>query len=137
MRWRRGRAVLLALAALSVLLVAGCGREDFENDPRPPVPDEITVKIGEEGVLVSPAAFGAGLVNFTIANLSGDPATLAIEGPTSATTGEIPPGGNAVLKAEMETGSYQFTAEGPPQVEPFQLEVGPERPSGQDDLLLP
>jgi hypothetical protein len=137
MRWRRGRAVLLALAAVSVLVAAGCGREDFENDPRPPVPAEITVKIGDDGVLVSPAAFGAGLVNFTIANLSGDPATLAIEGPTSATSDEIPPGGNAVLKTEMETGSYQFTAEGPPQVEPFQLEVGPERPSGQDDLLLP
>jgi len=137
MRWRRGRAVLLALAALGVLAFAGCGRDDFENDPRPAVPAEITVKIGEDGVLVSPAAFGAGLANFTIANLSPDPATLAIEGPTSAISDEIPPGGNTLLKAEMDTGSYQFSAEGPARVEPFQLEVGPDRPSGQNDLLLP
>jgi hypothetical protein len=137
MRWRRGRGVLLALTAVSVLIVAGCGRDDFENDPRPPVPDEITVKIGDDGVLVSPAAFGAGLVNFTIANLSDDDAALAIEGPTTATSDQIPPGGNAILKTQMESGSYQFTAEGPPKVEPFQLQVGPERASGQNDLLLP
>ena len=134
---RRGRAVLAALATVAVLAVAGCGRDDFENDPRPAVPAEITVKISDQDVVVSPAEFGAGLVNFTIANLTNDTAILTVEGPVVAETGEIPPNGNAILKAEMESGSYDVSVEGPDDVIPFLLEVGPDRPSGQDDLLLP
>jgi len=134
---RRGRAVLAALATVAVLAVAGCGRDDFENDPRPAVPAEITVKISDQDVVVSPAEFGAGLVNFTIANLTDDTAILTVEGPVLAETGEIPPNGNTILKAEMESGSYDVSVEGPDDVIPFLLEVGPDRPSGQDDLLLP
>jgi hypothetical protein len=137
LRRRRGRASLLALAALGAVVFAGCGRDDFENDPRPPVPIEITVKVSDKDVAVSPGTFGAGLVNFTIVNLSTDPATLAVDGPTSAATDEIPPGGNTLLKTEMDPGSYEVSAEGPPDTLPYQLEVGPERPSGQNDLLLP
>jgi hypothetical protein len=129
--------VLLALAALGTLVFAGCGRDDFANDPRPAVPAEITVKVSDGGVIVSPSDFGAGLVNFTIANLSQDSTTLAINGPTTAESNEIPPGGDTVLKAEMETGSYQLSADGPPDATPFSLQVGPDRPSGQNDLLLP
>jgi hypothetical protein len=129
--------VLLALATLGALTLAGCGQDDFANDPRPPIPAEITVKVSDRDVVVSPSDFGAGLVNFTIANLSAGPATLAIDGPTTAETDEIPAGGNAVLKTEMETGSYQVSAVGPPGARPFSLEVGPDRPSGQNDLLLP
>ena len=137
MSWRRGRAILAALVALAAVAIAGCGRDDFANDPRPPVPAEITVEIDNRAVLISPSEFGAGLVNFTIANLSDRAATFSLEGPTAAASDEIPPGGNAVLKAEMETGGYVAVADGPPDAEPFSFEVGPERPSGQDDLLLP
>jgi len=134
---RRGRAILAALAAVVAIAVAGCGRDDFENDPRPAVPAEITVKISNKDIVVSPAEFGAGLVNFTIANLTDETAIVTVEGPTLAESGEIPPNGNTLLKAEMETGSYDVTVEGPSGVIPFQLDVGPDRPSGQDELLLP
>jgi hypothetical protein len=137
MSGRRGTAVPAALVALAALAIVGCGRDDFANDPRPPVPAEITVKIDNREVLISPSEFGAGLVNFTIANLSDEAATLALEGPTAAESDVIPPGGNAELKAEMEAGGYVALADGPPDVEPFGFEVGPDRPSGQDDLLLP
>ena len=119
------------------MVLAGCGRDDFENDPRPAVPAEITVKISDRDVVVSPAEFGAGLVNFTVANLTDVPAILNVEGPTVAQTGVIPPSGNTVIKTEMEPGSYDVSVEGPEGVVPFLLEVGPDRPSGQDDLLLP
>jgi hypothetical protein len=134
---RRGRAVLPALAILTALAVAGCGQSDFANDPRPAPPLEITVKISDDGVLVSPRDFGAGLVNFTIANLSQDRATLVIDGPTPAQSDEMPAGGNTLLKADMRPGSYQLSAEGPPNVAPFLLQVGSDRPSGSNDLLLP
>ena len=125
-------AVILAAAVIAV----GCGRDDFKNDPRPPVPDEVSVKIATSGVALSPKEFGAGLVNFTVANLTTDPGTLAIHGPVDAESHEIPPGGAETLKVEMKTGSYEASVSGI-AVKPFGFTVGPERPSGQNDLLLP
>ena len=73
--------MLAAVAVMAALVVTGCGRDDFNNDPRPPVPAEVSVKIARDGVAVSPREFGAGLVNFTIANLTNETGSLAIHGP--------------------------------------------------------
>jgi len=132
----RGRVLVLAAALVTVLAVAGCGQSDFKNDPRPPVPAEVSVKIAKDGVAVSPKEFGAGLVNFTIANLTTEPGTLAIHGPVSADSSEIPPTGTDTLKVEMKTGSYEASADAL-TAHPFSFKVGAERPSGQNDLLLP
>jgi hypothetical protein len=131
----RRRAIAL-IVVLATLAVAGCGRDDFENNPRPPIPAEITVKIGNGAVAVSPREFGSGLVNFTVANLTKDPATLVIHGPVDATSPEIQPSSAETVKVEMQTGSYEASADGV-AVLPQQFTVGAERPSGQNDLLLP
>src|SRR4051794_41635910 len=133
---RRGRALPLAIALVTALVVAGCGRNDFKNDPRPAIPAEISVKIAKDGVGVSPKEFGAGLVNFTIANLTTEPGTLAIHGPVDVNSSEIPPAGTDTVKVEMKTGSYEASVSGV-SARPFSFTVGPERPSGQNDLLLP
>jgi hypothetical protein len=134
---RRGRVlVAMAVALVVALLVAACGRDDFENEPRPPVPIEVTVKIGDGEVVVSPKEFGAGLVNFDIANFEDTAATFSIEGPTEAVSNEIPARGNNSLQTQVETGTYQASADGV-EARPFSFEVGPERESGQNDLLLP
>jgi hypothetical protein len=134
---RRGRAlVAVAVALVTALFLAACGRDDFENEPRPPVPAEITVKIGDGEVVVSPKEFGAGLVNFEIANFEDTAATFSIEGPTEVVSDEIPARGNNSLKTQVETGSYEASADGV-EARPFSFEVGPERESGQNDLLLP
>lgn len=135
MRRSRGRALVVAVLGLAAL-VAGCGRDDFDNEPRPPVAAEVSIEIGEDAVTVSPAEFGAGLVNFTIANLGDVPASIAIDGPTVAESVEVAPAGTTQLKTEVVTGDYEATAEGS-EAEPFDFEVGPERPSAQDELLLP
>ena len=135
---RRGRASVLASATvvLAALAVTGCGRNDFNNDPRPPIPAEVSVKIASDGVAVSPKEFGAGLVNFTIANLTNQAGSLAIHGPVDADSDQIPPGGAETVKVEMKSGNYEASVAGT-AVRPFSFTVGPERPSGQNDLLLP
>lgn len=121
---------------LVALGIAGCGRNDFNNDPRPPIPAEVSVKISSSGVVVSPKEFGAGLVNFTVANLADQAGSLAIHGPVSATSDVIAPGDAETLKVAMKTGSYEASTDGI-AVRAFNFTVGAERPSGQNDLLLP
>jgi hypothetical protein len=133
---RRGRALLLPATLLVAIVVAGCGRNDFNNDPRPPIPAEISVKIASDGVVVSPKEFGAGLANITVANLTNDTGSLAINGPVDATSNEIGPGDADTVKVDMKIGSYEASVDGI-AVAPFSFTVGPERPSGQNDLLLP
>jgi hypothetical protein len=129
--------VLLSAAALvTALALVGCGRDDFANDPRPPIPAEVSVKIAKDGVGVSPREFGAGLVNFTIANLTTEAGTLAISGPVDASSQEIPPAGTDTIKVDMKTGDYEASVSGI-GARPFSFTVGAERPSGQNDLLLP
>ena len=128
--------MLAAVAVLAALVVAGCGRNDFKNDPRPPIPLEVSVKIAPDGVGVSPEEFGAGLVNLTVANLTNDTGSLAIHGPVSASTDPIAPGDADTIKVDMKTGHYDASVDGF-AVRPFSFTVGRERPTGQNDLLLP
>jgi hypothetical protein len=117
--------------------VAGCGRNDFNNDPRPPIPAEVSVKIAPDGVAVSPKEFGAGLVNFTIANQTSNPATFRLSGPTSARSAEIPPQAPTTLTANLKTGTYRASAGGDRGLPSTTFKVGPERRSSQNKLLLP
>jgi hypothetical protein len=133
---QRTRAALAVSALLVALVAAGCGRNDFKNDPRPAVPAEVSVKIARDGVGISPKEFGAGLVNFTIANLTQGTGTLAIQGPVDANSNELSPGAAETLKVDMKTGSYEASVDGI-AVKPFSFTVGPDRPSGQNDLSLP
>jgi hypothetical protein len=76
------------------------------------------------------------LTNITVANLTNDTGSLAIQGPVDATSPEIAPGDADTIKVDMKTGSYQASVDGI-GVRPFSFTVGPERPTGQNDLLLP
>ena len=131
--WRRAAPV--ALAALAVLAVAGCGSSDFANDPRPPIPIEVTAKVDNSGVLVSPNRFGAGVTVFTVTNLSDSPVRFGLSGgSTEASTGDIDPGGATSLKVQLDQGDYQATAG---DLKSYPVKVGPERASSQNKLLLP
>ena len=134
---RRGRLGSLGVSALLLAVaVTGCGSSDFPNDPRPPTPIEVSAKVDSERVQVAPDRFGAGLVNFTIANLTTRPGTLTIQGPVDADSDQIPPSSAETLRVDMKTGSYEAGVDGF-GARPFSFTVGPERGSGQNDLLLP
>ena len=54
--------------ALAVVLLAGCGGEDFKNEARAPIRLELSGVIQDDEVTVSPAKLGAGPVAITISN---------------------------------------------------------------------
>lgn len=137
-RTQRIRLALLLVAGGALSLGAGCGgRDDFENEPRQPAPIEITASIKDRKVEVSPSEIGAGVATFTITNLSADPAEFTISGPTDDASYEIPPGATGNLKTTLAEGTYEVTAGEDAGPRSDQLEVGPERPSAQNELLLP
>jgi len=133
------RTTLLAsIVVLSALALTACGSSDFPNDPRPPAPREISAKVDDKQVVISPNRIGAGLGVFTVANLSDSPIRFTVSGQkTEATTPEIQPGLPANLKVNLREGDYQVTAGGGLGIKPATLTVGPERQSSQNRLLLP
>jgi hypothetical protein len=135
---RRLSVALVALAA--GVAISACGEDDFENEPRPPAPIELTALIDDSKVKVSPSRppeVGAGLATFTISNQSADPAALVLEGPTDEASDEIPPGGTGSMKVALEQGDYIVSAGDDSNPRESGLEVGPKRPSSQNELLLP
>jgi hypothetical protein len=127
---------VIVAVALCALALGACGRDDFENEPRPALPSEISVKIGDGKVVVSPSEFGAGLANFTVVNLGDTTTSLAVSGPTEFETPEVAPGTNRIYKTEITSGEYEASATSA-EAAPFQFTVGADNPSAQNDLLLP
>jgi hypothetical protein len=118
---------------------SGCGEDDFENEPRPPSPVELTAAIDKRGVSVAPSDPAAGLVVITISNQTDEVTQLVLDGPgdEDPTSGDIEPLGTGSIKASLEEGEYQAIAGNSETIEPAPINVGPPGPSSQNDLLLP
>jgi hypothetical protein len=130
------RRLFVGIAALlSAAGLAACGEEDFENNPRPPSPIELSARIGDDAVTISPAEVGAGLATITISNQTRDAAGVVLEGPTDEASDEIVAGGTGSLKLTLEEGDYDVTDDDGART--TQLIVGPERESSQNELGLP
>ena len=130
---RSSAAALLAIAAATV---AGCGSEDFANEPRPASPVELSAKVDDNRVVVAPDEIGAGLATVTISNQSRDAVELDFSGPTNAKTTEIGAGNVGTLKLDLEEGDYDVDS-GVSSIDSGTLTVGEPRETAQNDLLLP
>jgi hypothetical protein len=132
---------MVPAAALCVAFAtSACGEDDFENNPRPPAAIELSALINESKVKVSPSTasdVGAGPATLTISNQSPDPTALVLEGPTDEASDEIPAGGTGSMQVALEEGDYIVTAGDESDPRQSTLEVGPERESSQNELLLP
>ncbi len=117
---------------------SGCGEDDFENDPRPPSPVELTAAIDKKSVSIAPSDPSAGLVVITISNQTEEPTSLILDGPgdEDPASGDIPPRGTGSIKTALEEGEYQAIA-GNEAIDPAPITVGPPGESSQNDLLLP
>jgi hypothetical protein len=137
----RGIAALLAL--VSVAALAGCGDEDFKNDPRAPVPIELTGVIQPDRVTVSPKDVGAGPVLITIANQTNDTHSVTLSGGSLAPqrVTKVAPADTTTIRRTLDPGTYEVTAGEATavakEIKPARLNVGKERPSSSTDLSLP
>ena len=142
---RRIRAGALMALCAAGLALSGCGEDDFENEPRPPTPVELTGVIREDKVTVSPHELGAGPVVITVSNQTKAAHTLTLESSDGGTireqVGPINPLDTATLQRTLEPGSYTVSAGSetavPREIKPATLTIGEERKSGSDELLLP
>ncbi len=135
-----GRATLAI--AITALLVVGCGDQDFENNPRPPVPVGLTGVIQDDKLTLSPAQAGAGQVTITISNQTGGPKTITLEGEsTTETVGPVGSLDTAEITRTLEPGSYEVRAGSAravrKEIAPAKLSIGKERTSSSGELLLP
>ena len=122
--------------------MAGCGDDDFENEPRPPVPVGLTGVINSDEVNVSPTRVGAGPVVITVSNQTQRPRMITLEGETLvAEEGPIDPGDTATIQRTLSPGSYEVRAGSETavrkEIAPALLDIGPERPASNNDLMLP
>jgi hypothetical protein len=136
------RAGALLGVAISAALVAGCGDEDFKNDPRPPIPIGLSGVIQSNRVTVSPARVGAGPIVITISNQTERERTITLEGETLVQrSGPIAPGDTATIQRTLAPGSYEVRAGSMTavrrEIEPAMLDIGAERPASNNDLMLP
>jgi hypothetical protein len=136
----RGTAALVAL--VSVAALAACGDEDFKNDPRAPLPLELTGVIQSGRVTVSPKNIGAGPVLITIANTTDDPHSVTLSGGTvQQTVDNVGPTDTTTIRRTLAPGTYEVSAGEAAavarEIRPAVLKVGKERPSSSSDLSLP
>jgi hypothetical protein len=137
-----GRGSLATCAIAALLVASGCGGEDFENNPRPPVPVGLTGVIQDDKVTVSPAKVGAGQVNITISNQTDGPKTIILEGESiTEQVGPVGPLDTAQITRTLAPGSYEVRAGSERavrrEIEPATLDIGKERRNSSSDLLLP
>jgi hypothetical protein len=130
------------MAGALALLVVGCGGEDFENRPRPPVPVELTGVIQEDKVTVSPSKVGAGPILITLSNQTDAAHTVTLEGESvRERVGPVNPLDTATIQKTLEQGSYEVSAGSERAVEreirPATLTIGRPRKNSSDELLLP
>jgi hypothetical protein len=136
------RAVSLFAGALCVIVLAGCGGEDFKNKPRPASALELTGVIQKDKVTISPDQFGAGPILLTISNQTKEAHTVTLEGESlRERVGPINPLDTATIQANVGSGTYEVRAGSSQavtqEIEPAELNVGDSRGDSNDQLLQP
>jgi hypothetical protein len=161
--WTRIAASLIA-ATSALLVITGCGDDDkFKNEPRPPVPTQLTGVITDEEVTVSPNTLplppekgqqeaSTDLntpIVLVISNQTQEAHTVTLSGrtrdgkPIEAQTPPINPLDTAQIQQSLPPGRYQVRAGSERAVDPKEqiaaatLTVNPNRQTSSDDLLLP
>ena len=139
----RARTVGFVTAVAVVLTAAGCGTEDFPNEPRPPQPIQLTAVITRRSVDVKPDMIGTGPVVIVVSNQDIRSHTISLTGNgVREEVGPINPLDTASLQRSLSVdGVYELSAGSPDAtprtVQPGRLFVGRGRQSNRDDVQVP
>jgi hypothetical protein len=137
------RGVATFAVVLAAAIAAGCGEDDFENEPRPPVTMELTGVIQEDKLTISPSRnIGAGPFKILISNQTDAEHTITLEGGSIVEkVGPVAPLGTEQIQRTLPPGSYEVRAGSKravrQEIQPAVLDIGEERKSSNNELLLP
>ncbi len=158
---RAAAACVIAVTALAATAMTGCGSESHPNDPRPAQPTQVTATIGANAITISPRIVGfrgeptptlaqnEGVsepssrstgpltVIFKISNTIPRPTRLLITGITKHRSDEIVASGTDDFSVDLQAGIYLVRAEGLPTVTASRFVVGADRPTSDNQLLIP
>ena len=140
------RKTSLTLLPLVALIFAGCGtKERTSNELRPPVPIQLNASLMPKKISLSPSQIGGGPVTLIVSNLTATEQRITFGANSPSGTSElridsqsatIAPNNTASMKAELSEGTYSLSVEGE-SIPTAVLNVSGERPSAQNDLMLP
>lgn len=132
------RAFLVGLCAVAAaLIVSGCvGNESYPNKPKPPAPLTISVYVGEDDIAISPNPFGAGPARFIITNQTGTNQNVLISTDQFDRETKVGSGQTTNFKQTVQPGELSISADNT-AADSVTIDVGPERPSAQQDLNQP
>ena len=140
------RKTSLTLLPLVALIFAGCGtKERTSNELRPPVPIQLNASLMPKKISLSPNQIGGGPVTLIVSNLTATEQRITFGANSPSGTSElridsqsatIAPNNTASMKAELSEGTYSLSVEGE-SIPTAVLNVSGERPSAQNDLMLP
>jgi hypothetical protein len=138
------RLIASVLAGGAVLTAAACGDDDkYLNQKRPPALLVVTAAIASDHVAASPQRFGAGPIQLIVTNQTNVTRQVTLQptgargvGTNTPQTGPINPQDTATLQADIAQGTYELKVDGG-DIRPARITVGKERPSAQNELLLP
>ena len=146
-----------------LLVSAGCGSDNsFKNEPRPPVPTQLTGVITDDEVTVSPDALPLESsaeqkdaptdldtpIVLIISNQTQEAHTVTLKStnlkkPVEASTPPINPLDTAQIQQSLPAGTYEISAGSEQAVEPGEqiakatLTVKPNRQTSSGEVLLP
>jgi len=134
------------LILLAALLVAGCGtKERTANELRPPVPIQLNASLMPKKISISPKQIGGGPVTLIVSNLTGIDQRITFGSNSPSGTSDlrldsqsatIAPNDTALMKADLTDGTYTLSVQDD-SIPASLLNVSGQRPSGQNDLMLP
>lgn len=129
-------AVVFAITAISVVLSGCASSESYNNDPKPPATRTVTVIVGEDEISASPNPWGAGPTRFIVTNQTGVRQVVMFSSDRVDREVSVDAKQSANFKMTTEPGFFSIDASDS-AANTLEVEVGPKRPTAQQDLNQP